>query len=347
MADDEKPFWQNADGIDPAGNAMPHKRFIVIDVWVSLLLCFVLLGHCSFPNAPGWYANEVHTWIYSFHMAAFYFVCGFLVAHSYRPLTDARSYFSYIGRKVVKFGTPFLGFGITLCIYHAFVEKGGGLELLKADLQTLFLNPITSPSGYLWFIYLLLEFYLVAPVFCQFYSWTILPGGMTAILLCWRPLPSCLCLQLLSRYLLFFLLGVVARKHLAGLASVAGKRWGVSILSCAPPLWLASIILFAEKHPLVPALLSLPALYLIARELSKNKRLAIFCEFLSRRCFAIYLWQMIFIQLLALILFRFCHLPHWCLLMSVIPVGIAVSLLADWAWNAARRRMQSAFLKTT
>ena len=86
---------------------MAHERIVFVDAWISCLMVFVIMGHCSFSFAPEWYV-KFHSWIYSFHMGAFYLVAGFLVSLVYHPIHNVREYWEYEKRKLLKFGVPFI-----------------------------------------------------------------------------------------------------------------------------------------------------------------------------------------------------------------------------------------------
>lgn len=148
-----------------------RQHFPIIDVYISLLLILVIIGHCLFPGYPAGY-GELHRRIYAFHMVAFYGVCGFLVCHAYRPLSTLKEYATYIGRKLRKFGMPFLLFGVTLTCVQVLWLQHEGISDLKQALRDLLLYPSGARVIYLWFIYLLFEFYLLAPLLISFNFWT-------------------------------------------------------------------------------------------------------------------------------------------------------------------------------
>ncbi len=311
-----------------------NKRLVVIDVWITLLLILVIVGHCMFPNAPEWYL-KLHERIYSFHMAAFYFICGFLVSYRYKPLSSLKEYTLYINKRLIKFGIPFLLFGISLCIYHAIRASDSRLNALLLGIKYLFLETTRSPAIYLWFILVLLFYYILAPIFCQFERYSIIPSIIIAIVLNYYPLPRLFCLHLFSRYLLFFLLGIIINRFSSSLNKI--PFW-VSFFSLPP--FVVSICLI-NNNTLLISLLSLPANYCISCCLSKSSSVITLSEFLSKRCFAIYLWQMIFIHILAIVirpsLGPDCR--YALFIIAAVPFAIASSLLASLIVSNCRNKL--------
>lgn len=89
------------------------------------------------------------------------------------------------------------------------------------------------------------------------------------------------------------------------------------------------------------ALASIPAFAFISFYLIHPQFLTSMSEFLSRRCFAIYLCQVLFIQVLALVMKSLLSSNWWAILfqVAVVPFAIFTSLLDDGSVKYAKRRM--------
>ena len=296
---------------------MAKERIPVLDYWIAILMILVILGHFSFPFAPPWY-EKWHAWLYSFHMGAFFFASGYLVKYTYKELTSWSDYFWYIGKKLIKFGIPFLFFGISLTIF-AIWRKGGSGADYGAALQKLFMDPMSSQVLYLWFIYVLFFYYVLAPVFCQFVPVGLVFGGIAGLALSYFSLPRLFAIHCFSRYLIFFVSGILIctfQKHVSRLPS--WLAWGAVpcfILCSMPP---------GEVLYLYSCMLSLPCLYLLCLFLARGEWLRNIAELISKNCFSIYLLQMIFIHVLALL---FIKLPKndWTYLSFMVS-GLFVSI---------------------
>jgi len=310
------------------------QHFPIIDVYISLLMFLVIIGHCLFPGYPEWYA-ALQIRIYAFHMAAFFCVCGFLVCHSYRPLSTLNEYIAYTGKRLSKFGIPFMLFGVILTCSQVLMLQRGTCFELRLALRDLLLYPSSSRVIYLWFIYLLFEFYLLAPLLCQFPKYSLLPALILAIILQFYPLPRLLCLNQFSNYYLFFILGICVRHGLRWL-----ERFPVWLLALPTLAFLCLLFSGCITWPWF-ALLSIPSLFFLSWVLVRLPQIKSLSTVISRHCFAIYLWQMLFIQIWAKFSLQCLVWPYSCMLVGAIPVAIGGSLavvkIGSWGkknWQA-------------
>jgi hypothetical protein len=203
-------------------------------------------------------------------------------------------YFRLIGDKFRKFAVPFVILGFLLSLLplaqHHFSQKS-----LLVTLK-LFYRPTASYVIFLWFIYVLFEFYLITPLISHFYNATIIPCLLVGIGLALHPIPTDLfAIHLFSRHFLFLLLGIVAAEN-------------ITLLRRLPhfPIHVVAVffLYLSIFHPglFYPSsgVLALPfmlSLSWICAPLLRTFRP--FVEHISRNCFGIYLYQMIAIQILA------------------------------------------------
>ena len=299
---------------------MSSQRIVTVDIWITLLIILVIIGHCMFPFSPDWF-HKLHSWIYSFHMGAFFFICGFLISLTYHPIHSLKDYLKYIGRKFLKFGIPFLMFGILLTVLYI-KKNGGGIEDCKNDMLKLFIAPTASRVIYLWFIYVLFFYYLIAPLICQYYNKTIILFLIAGVLLYLHPLPIWLAGHLFSKYLLFFIFGIIINKH-SSLFSHIPERY---LYLC-----LAGFIYISFFQSDVPycisGILALPGLLLICRKIKRisSSQKLLWFEKISRNCFYIYLFQMVFLHLLAISYPVSNHYNTVCFIIFMI-IGVILSI---------------------
>ncbi len=297
-------------------------RLFLVDVWIIIALIFVIIGHCSVSFAPSWY-DILKQWIYSFHMGVFFFISGFLMHYTRKPLETSADYFRLIRDKFQKFAVPFVLLG-TLLSLLPLVQHHFSTKAIHTALN-LFYRPTASYVIFLWFIYVFFEFYLIAPVISRFYNPAIVLFLLLAISLSFIRVNSNLfAIHLFSRHFIFLLLGIIAAEN-------------IDILRCLPrlPLYLLAcfFLYLSIFHPglFYPAsgILALPLMISLTwtcTPLLRPFRKTV--ELISKNCFGIYLYQMIAIQILAR-LFTFLPNPSRLFplfLILSIPVAIVFSL---------------------
>ena len=274
-------------------NRSVKRRLFLVDVWISVALLFVIIGHCSANFAPPWY-DALKNWIYSFHMGVFFFISGFLMHYTRKPMKNLSDYLHLIGDKFRKFALPFVILGILLSLIplalHHFSAKA-----VRTALK-LFYRPTASYVIFLWFIYVLFEFYLIAPLISHNYYSTIILFLFTAIGLSICPIPTNLfALHLFSRHFIFLLFGIIAAENIDILCRIphlpvyAAAVYFLYLSICHPGLFYPASGCFALPFMLALAWICAPLL--------RPFRGAV--EHISRNCFGIYLYQMIAIQILA------------------------------------------------
>lgn len=113
----------------------------------GFLITLVVVGHTleCFDGKSGFLGGAIHTWIYSFHMAAFVAISGFL-SRSYR--NEPRQ----VRRLLTAMLAPFLIFQV--------LHEVGKMLLLGHEFQLQFV----STAWTLWFLLALLMWRLITPV---------------------------------------------------------------------------------------------------------------------------------------------------------------------------------------
>ncbi len=317
-------------------NSNPAKRrLFLVDVWINIALLFVIIGHCSTNFAPPWY-EALKKWIYSFHMGVFFFITGFLIHYTKKPMKNISDYCHLIGDKFRKFAIPFVILGILLSLIPL-AQYHFSTKALRTAFN-LFYRPTASYVIFLWFIYVLFEFYLFTPLISHFYNPTIVLFLLVGIILSLCPVTNNLfAIHLFSRHFIFLLFGIIAAEN-------------INLLRHTPRLPIYAIAIFflylSIFHPglFYPAsgILALPfmlALSWISAPLLCSFHATI--ELISRNCFGIYLYQMIAIQILSKI---FARLPFPSrlfplFLILAIPAAICFSLAVIKTLNLLATRL--------
>ena len=134
---------------------MQVKREHWLDVCKGYLIILVVMGHVvsAFQSAGIYVDNQffsfVHSFAYSFHMATFFFLSGYIYCHfENNGLT--------VGKKIIKrlvaYGIPYIIFSIIYCIMKLLLSSYTNSSVTYKDFVCI---PV-KPLGYLWFVYALM-----------------------------------------------------------------------------------------------------------------------------------------------------------------------------------------------
>lgn len=275
------------------------KRLVILDVLTLIATILVVMGHHKFLRGDiEWYSiyDEI---IYSFHMGFFMTISGFLIKYTYH---DNYRWGEFVGKKIKKFAPAYFAVGILAALLSF-----NSLEHFVHDMLMLFVNPCNGPIQIIWYIYVLLMYYCLAPFIFRLSTkqqYVLLVISIIPAIF-YNHIPSYFNLNNFFRLLPFFLLGsLFAEKH-QSIQKIAD--WTILLLSIPFLLFLASCVL-SHCNPLkggigklIPSILSLPLMYWIARKLMKYNVIAKAATKFSPFVYPVYLWQMFFINALWII----------------------------------------------
>lgn len=278
---------------DHSSTARP--RLTRVDAMMGLAVIWVVLGHQSFPFAPEWYSHGLHEWIYSFHMELFVFLSGVVVRYSYRGVRTAGEYARYEWRKLRKFLPPYLLVGLAVAVVAAggVPREGAGLWLWQ-QLRLLLLYPMYCDASFLWYVYLLMLYYLLAPLLFAFPEWVRWLLLVPAFALSLFSPGYLLCGTQLCQYSGFFLLGVVC----ADAVDLVRRAHWTTWLFLSLPFFFSIVAMFSPgdlPKGILPGLYSLPASYLAAIGIERWRPAQRLMERIARGCYWVYLLQMFFV----------------------------------------------------
>lgn len=177
-------------------------------------MIIVVFGHnyfTEFMHDP-WY-RPLRDFIYQFHMSVFMFLSGFLVFYAYKPIHSIIEYWQYVKKKIKKFGPAYLFFSFLYIIVNVFLNQISLQEIPDQIYRSAF-TPILGSAGFLWYLYVLLIFYAITPVF-QF-----LPRklhycvALAGLALTFKPLPHFLSANVIGTYFFFYVIGGLAVENL-------------------------------------------------------------------------------------------------------------------------------------
>ena len=268
-------------------------RYRDVDVARGLAITLVVVGHLMGGGAGGarsagneWY-QVFHDHLYSFHMAFFFYLSGY-VTFLPKEIQWRRRLASVVGRLVPAY---FLFALIVLAakmmagtLMHVDRPVGGFAD----EITRLVFYPTESYVSFLWFIIVFLQIMLVAPVLLLLTGHRLwLAIGVAAVLhllVTHGGVTKIFALHQLCRYLLFFLLGAVGVRWRDRANPWLARHW----LALCAVLLAVLIWVPAPQLPTIAALAALPALTAVALQLERS-RLAPLLAVLGAASLTIYL----------------------------------------------------------
>lgn len=135
---------------------MEKKYYEKIDILRGFAIFLVILGHAVDPaniaTSSVMWCSQMHTYIYSFHMALFFAISGFC-------LFNISSYLQFIKKKTRYILIPYFVFNFGAIILRKVIPQFS-LESknIKDSIISIFID-----GGELWFLYVLFELFIIAP----------------------------------------------------------------------------------------------------------------------------------------------------------------------------------------
>ena len=319
-------------------------RVSEIDTAKGIGIALVVIGHMVArdlkPRGNDWWMI-FHEHLYSFHMAFFFFLSGYVFFMHSPDKWPGRLY-----KTAAKLIPAYLLFALIV-----YVAKFVAARVLHVDRpvkhpldEILFMigYPTESFAQFLWFIVTLLMIYALMVALRNWISRYL--GAALAVAFVLHALSvtgqitDLLALQQLSRYTLFFLLAAACHRNLAAWASTLSRygAWFVlaflAALVTLPMAWL----------PTFAGLLSLPALLSIAIWIDRWPGIRDPLQFLGYNTLTIYLMSSLAMGLVRGIVVKFWGWDDWHFFLVapaliaaglLVPIAVQRMLFARWAWT--------------
>ena len=192
----------------PASTAAPKPRDPYLDNARGLLIILVVVGHTleCFEELESALGDALYTAIYSFHMAAFVMISGYL-SRSYR--NEPRQ----VKRLLTAMVVPYVIFQV--------VHEAGRSLLLGQDFSL----PLVQPAWTLWFLLALPLWRLTTPVLRNLRHPLLIAVAISAIAPLDHDLDGTLTLGRVAGMLPFFVLGLVSTPELLERLRAVRQRW--------------------------------------------------------------------------------------------------------------------------
>ncbi|WP_430466737.1 acyltransferase family protein [Winogradskyella ouciana] len=264
-----------------------NKKYLFdVDVAVGIAIALVVYGHLLFNVKDLAWFVESRRLIYRFHMPLFMFLSGLLMSYSYKPVESLKMYGEFLKKKLKKFVPPYLLFSFIFLLFDYLFYGLNSSDLLET-VKATFIYPAEGSAGFLWYVYVLFEFYLVLPLLmlvAKKYSLVLLTF---AIALHFFNVTHLFNLNMFAFYLLFITLGIIANKYLSIYYKVLSKLGFIFVAIFVAVLYVA----FTEYYKIpkvITGLCSIPAIHFIAIKITTTK-MGKELAYLGRYSFYIYL----------------------------------------------------------
>ncbi|HPJ43459.1 MAG TPA: acyltransferase [Spirochaetota bacterium] len=268
----------------------PHLHDIERLTGAAILL--VVIGHLVTGydiNAQGlgWY-KFLKSLIYSFHMPLFMFVSGYIMFYTFPEIQELSDYALYIKRKFLRLMPSYLVFAAVIFVSKFYLDKYLPIDNPVRDsvsFSDAFVKPAASYAGFLWYVYVLFEYYILIPV-----ALLVLKNRIELLVVLSLPLhfinfPDIIALDLFFEFLIFFTLGMLAVKHSGRYLAFIDRYSHLVVIIFV----LMCLGYFFYKIPkLIMGLAAIPALHSIIRKYFISRRKSILSLF-GIYSFSIYL----------------------------------------------------------
>lgn len=189
------------------------KRLKDLDICIGIAIILVVYGHLFFNVRDlDWFVNS-RKLIYNFHMPLFMFFSGFLMNYTYRPVNTIEEYVVFLMKKLKKFLPPYLLFSVVFLAFDYLFYRVSMAELKDLVIST-FIYPSEGSAGFLWYVYVLFEFYMVLPLLMLIAKKHLFKLLLFTIVLQFIQVPKLFGLYFFASYFFFIVLGIVVTKHL-------------------------------------------------------------------------------------------------------------------------------------
>ncbi len=270
-----------------------------IDRAKGLAIFLVVLGHLVArgepPEGADWYLF-IKSYIYMFHMPFFMFLSGAVFGLSYKEMYDLDAYKRFAYKKIKRLLPPFIIFGTVIFLGKIIASSFMHVDDVQYSAVNFFIDilifPEKSSAGSLWYIYVLLELYMLAPLlyFVTRNNMHVLLAA--SLILHFFPVTSYFMVDRLVEYSLYFFLGVGAVKNYDLYTHVIKKYFIYFFITFMASFFIVGIFP-DDVSKLIIGLCSIPALHGLVLQSYVEKNKILFS--LGRYTLIIYLMNTIMI----------------------------------------------------
>lgn len=287
-----------------------RKRYDFIDVFYAISIFLVILGH-SHPSdwalIEGTGYDVFTNYLYSFHMALFFFVAGFLFQNS--KSIEVLGYGKWIGNKAVRLLTPYFILSIVAVIPKYFFEQNTFNGIFK-NLSEIILVPRIGVWGHFWFIpvifFIYVFFGLIRTILKQHKTLFLCCSFGFSLILYFVPLKTeILAFNDIKDSAIFFIIGTLLYEFIvliSGKLEINNIIRMIVVLVCSISSFIMYIYLFKFRIiQMLIALMMIIAVWNLSLVIKKNK----IATWISKHNFTIYIYSWLFQAAIMVVLYKF------------------------------------------
>lgn len=238
----------------------------------GMVILLVALGHVVAREPPAGHAwwDTLRMAIYAFHMPAFLYLGGLVMAHAGGlRVGPGAAYRAHLGRRAARLLVPFFGLGLLVVsgklALAPLLHVDNAPEDVGAALLGLFWETSRSPSLTVWYVFVAFVYAAALPPLVRLSGGSIAPVVGLAVLLFALPVPPVAYLDRVAGYAVFFAAGLVAGRLLPAWLDLVDRHRVAAWMLFGASLSLVLLPVPADLRLLVVGLLSMPALHALAR----------------------------------------------------------------------------------
>jgi fucose 4-O-acetylase-like acetyltransferase len=265
-----------------------------LDRMKGMVILLVALGHVVAREPPAGHAwwDTLRAAIYAFHMPAFLYLGGLVMAHTGGlQVGPGAAYRVYLRRRTVRLLVPFFGLGLLVVAgklaLAPFLHVDNAPEDAGAAMLGLFWDTSRSPSLTVWYVFVAFVYAAALPLLVRLSDGSIAPAVGLAVLLFALPVPPVAYLDRVAGYAVFFAAGLLAGRLLPTWLDLVDRHRAAAWMLFGASLGLVFLPVPTDLRLLVVGLLSMPALHALARRPAVARQRL--WAWLGRYAFIIYL----------------------------------------------------------
>jgi fucose 4-O-acetylase-like acetyltransferase len=250
-------------------------RLTHIDKLTGIAITLVVIGHLEtgpYLDCAGleWY-KFLKKFIYSFPMPLFMFLSGYVWSYTVPEINNTKEYLSYIKKKFFRLMPSYFIFAGLILLGKLFFIKYFFINNPVQDFSEFWeviYKPTASYAGFLWYVYVLFEYYLFFPILLFLFKNKIDLILLATIPFLFIEITDFFAINFFLHFLFFFSLGILAERRSEQYLKMIDGYSTVFLFF----FFMACCVFFIFPIPkFIMGCLSIPALHTFVRNYLNDK----------------------------------------------------------------------------